>query len=91
MHDHCPACGLRFEREQGYFLGALYIAYALATPILSLLTLVCWLLGVGSVGLSFLAAIIVFFPISPMVFRYSRVIWMHLDHLLDPRTETQDI
>ena len=25
MHERCAVCGLRFEREQGYFLGAMYI------------------------------------------------------------------
>ncbi len=30
MHRACPACGLEFEREPGYFLGAMYFSYALA-------------------------------------------------------------
>ena len=25
MADHCPACGHRFEREQGYWLGAVIV------------------------------------------------------------------
>src|SRR5207245_1028172 len=28
MHAHCAACGLRYEHEQGYFVGAIYINYA---------------------------------------------------------------
>src|SRR5438552_15803247 len=28
MHARCPVCGLRLEREQGYFMGAMYISYA---------------------------------------------------------------
>src|SRR5215831_8819023 len=27
MHERCAVCHLRFEREQGYFLGAMYINY----------------------------------------------------------------
>ena len=26
MHTNCPVCGLLYNREQGFFLGALYIA-----------------------------------------------------------------
>jgi uncharacterized protein (DUF983 family) len=89
MNESCPVCGLKFEREQGYFLSALYVAYGLAVPILSLLTLGVWLLTRRTVGQSFLIAIIVFVPLSYWVFRYSRVIWMHLDQILDPRPETQ--
>src|SRR6266705_7122554 len=36
MHERCAVCGLRFEREQGYFLGAMYINYG-ATVVLALL------------------------------------------------------
>ena len=60
MHESCPVCATRFEREQGYFMGALYVAHAMAMPILSALTLLCWLLGFGSVGRSFFLAIVVF-------------------------------
>ena len=30
MHAQCPACGLRFEREPGYFTGAMYLSYGVA-------------------------------------------------------------
>lgn len=26
MHEQCPHCALKFEREQGYFVGAMYIS-----------------------------------------------------------------
>src|SRR5437868_1751131 len=37
MNDPCPVCGLVIEREQGYFLGSMYVSYGLA----------CLLIGVG--------------------------------------------
>src|SRR5690242_5111583 len=43
MNDVCPACGLKFEREQGYFLGALYMSYAMAVPLMALLVALFWL------------------------------------------------
>jgi uncharacterized protein (DUF983 family) len=30
MNRRCPACGLEFEREPGYYLGAMYFSYGLA-------------------------------------------------------------
>jgi hypothetical protein len=27
MNECCLACGLKFEREQGYFLGAMGVSY----------------------------------------------------------------
>jgi hypothetical protein len=33
MHDNGAHCRLRFEREQGYFIGAMYINYAATVAI----------------------------------------------------------
>ena len=87
MHEQCPVCGLLFEREQGYFLAALYVAYGMTVPIMALFTLVAWLSGAGSVWHSFLISMVVFIPLGPWLLRYSRVIWMHLDRLMDPPRE----
>lgn len=27
LAEHCPGCGMRFEREEGFFLGALFINF----------------------------------------------------------------
>jgi hypothetical protein len=40
MHACCPVCGLHFEREEGYFLGAMYISYGMSATILIAATLV---------------------------------------------------
>jgi len=33
MHERCAVCGLRYEREQGYFVGAIYINYAVTVAV----------------------------------------------------------
>ena len=33
MNSYCFHCGLKFEREQGYFVGAIYINYAATVAI----------------------------------------------------------
>src|SRR5688572_20238444 len=85
MHDACPACGLLFMRETGYFTGAMYFSYALGIPIiaattgllyLALPTWRLWQLVLVSWGL--------FLPLVPAVFRYSRVLWIHFDRYYDP-------
>jgi len=85
MHPTCPVCELRFEREPGYFTGAMYVSYALAVPLLAALT---GLVAVVAPGLSFEAmvgvAALVFLAFVPALFRASRCIWIHLDHTVDP-------
>ena len=78
----CPVCGLVFERETGYFVGAMYASYAFG-----LVTTAYWLplllLGAPTwlvIGLPTAHLILQ----TPLTFRYSRVIWLHLDHGFDP-------
>jgi hypothetical protein len=82
MNDPCPACGLRYEREQGYFVGAIYVNYALTT-VVTLGTV----LGLdGLVGLSLAAQLgigIALGALVPLVFfRYARSLWLAIDFLV---------
>jgi uncharacterized protein (DUF983 family) len=84
MHSTCPHCGLVFEREQGYFIGAIYINYAatvlIAVPgffLFSIFTdltinqqLVIWV------------SFAIIFPL--LFFHHSRSLWLVLDHLFNP-------
>ena len=81
MHETCPACGHRFEREQGYFLGAMYASYFMAVPAVGLLTWAfsAWVVPGWRLEWATLLAAPVFLALVPLIFRYSRVIWMHLD------------
>lgn len=85
MNVQCPSCGLKFEREQGYFLGAMYISYTFA---IVLITLLFWSVSLVAPQASFeaalMAATVVFLPFVPAVFRYSRILWMYFDRMIDP-------
>lgn len=84
MHRACPRCGLVFEREHGYFVGAMVVSYAIGVIAYGGLTLGLWL-GVGmSVELALVAGALSLIAAAPVIVRYSRVIWMHLDQALDP-------
>lgn len=80
MNEPCPVCGLRFERDPGYFLGAMYASYFLASGVMvPLLFLIWWLWpDLDSVDVVLVTGL-AFLPFVPLVFRYSRVIWIHLD------------
>ena len=42
MYDRCPFCNLKFEREDGYFLGAMYIGYGLGVGAIAVLAAPVW-------------------------------------------------
>jgi uncharacterized protein (DUF983 family) len=85
MNDPCPVCGLVFEREPGYFFGAMYFSYGLSVLILvPLYFLAGWLFPEVDYLLLPLIAFIPYFPLIPAIFRYSRVLWIYFDRNLAP-------
>jgi uncharacterized protein (DUF983 family) len=86
MNDPCPVCGLLIEREEGYFLGAMYISYVLASAIIASAYFGTAALFPSWPGpLLVLVACLVYLPLVPIVFRYSRVLWVYFDRAADPR------
>ncbi len=77
MPDACASCGLDFKREQGYYIGAMYINYGVTTVILLGVSLpligrfplpqILWPLGLFCT----------LFPV--WFFRYSRSLWLAID------------
>lgn len=84
MHPRCPVCGLKFEREPGYFLGALYFSYALSLPPGLALVLLIWRITDWPFDLVMLAAVVAWLPFVPPVTRWARVLWMYVDWRFDP-------
>ncbi|MBI2824863.1 MAG: DUF983 domain-containing protein [Planctomycetia bacterium] len=84
MHPNCPACGLRYEREPGYFLGSIYFNYG----VTALLVTAAYVAGFALTDLSprvLLWSLAVFCVVFPLwFFRYARAIWMVWDHFVDP-------
>jgi uncharacterized protein (DUF983 family) len=84
MHPQCPACGLKYEREPGYFLGAMYIGYALALPLIAVLAIVIWAATRWTWETLFFAVLLAFIPVAPFIARLARVLWIHFDRSVDP-------
>jgi hypothetical protein len=84
MRARCPVCRLRIEREQGYFVGAIYLNYAV-----TVLTVMAGYFAVDSFfgfslgqQLALWGAFSILFPL--WFFRYGKSLWLSLDFYLDP-------
>ena len=64
--------------------GAMYVSYALAAPILGLVTLLCWALLRWPLEWAYAAAVVVLLLCTPAIFRYSRIAWVHFDRWTEP-------
>ncbi len=84
MYETCPVCHLKFDREQGYFLGAMYVSYGLSIPPVLALVVTLWRLAGWSFGTAIVGAFVAYLPLVPVVVRLSRVIWIYIDRSVDP-------
>ena len=84
MHEGCAACGLRFERAQGYWVGAIYVNYAATVLIPIAGYFVLWRVADLSTAtqLSVWIPFVIVFPL--WFFRYSRSLWLALEHFVNP-------
>ena len=89
MNEDCPGCRLDFDRgEPGHFTGAMYVSYALAIPLIALLTLIEHLiLPSWSLFRLVVLASLLCLPLDPLVWQYSRVIWIYFDRYFDPEDD----
>lgn len=84
MYERCPVCDLKFERESGYFLGAMYISYGLGVVCIAFLALVLWTVTSWGIIKIIVWASILFLPFVWPITLLSRVLWLYLDWAVDP-------
>jgi uncharacterized protein (DUF983 family) len=90
LRERCPTCGLKFEREEGFWLGGYVINVALGEA--GLLILLALLIGMLANGHSipvwpFVAGGVAIAVGGPMVtFPVSRTVWSAIDQIMRPLT-----
>lgn len=83
VRQHCPACGTLFQREEGFFVGAIMLnvvtteAAVLAAAALSLLLFA----GRDALLLGLLFAVALLFPVA--FYHHSWSLWLAGDHLVE--------
>ena len=87
LRDRCPRCGVRFEREEGYFLGA----YALNLIVAEFVGLGLAIVLIFKTDLRHLpliwqeviaVALAIAFPV--ILFPFSRTVWIAMDLMFHP-------
>jgi hypothetical protein len=78
MHADCPACGLHFEPEPGFFWGSMYITYAfsMALFLMTFAALSIWA-PKAATWVYLVLIISINTVLLPWSFRYSRVLMLY--------------
>ena len=84
MNEVCAVCDLRFERAQGYWIGAIYVNYGVTTliAVVGYFSLWAWTEPSTALQLAMWLPFCVLFPL--WFFRYSRAIWLALEQGINP-------
>ena len=81
MVPDCPRCGLHFEREQGYWAGALAVNIICVGGLFAVSFLIAMILTVPDVPVGLMLAIFVpMMVLGPIVwYPFSKTIWVAID------------
>jgi hypothetical protein len=84
LQPACPSCGLKFERDEGSFLGAMSLNYGVTLVVFLVPVLVCYLCGVlsGMVAAVLAGVGALGFPV--LFYRSSRSWWLMNYYLVVP-------
>jgi uncharacterized protein (DUF983 family) len=79
MHKFCSNCGLKYEREPGFWQGAMYVSYALSTAIFILTWLITYFVFPEDTPLhySIILVVVLALFLMPTNWRWSRLIWLN--------------
>jgi uncharacterized protein (DUF983 family) len=84
MCERCSVCDLKFQREAGYFLGAMYISFGLALVTIALIAVLLWAITGWWITRAVIWAVVLFLPLAPAISLFARVLWIYLDQTIDP-------
>ena len=84
MVDDCPRCGLHFEREAGYWAGALAINIGIAGAVFVAVFVTALVLTVPDVPVApLLAVLIPLMILTPILaYPFSKTLWVAVDRAL---------
>ncbi|WP_423148844.1 DUF983 domain-containing protein [Rubrolithibacter danxiaensis] len=79
MNDTCPHCGLRYEREPGYFYVSMFISYGLSVAEIVAVGVLTYFITGNSEDpyLYIIVTLIAIILLAPVNYRYSRVILLY--------------
>ena len=83
VRHHCPSCGALFQREEGFFVGAIMVN-VVTTEAAVMAAAGLWLLlarGDDSVLLPLLFAVALLFPVA--FYHHAWSLWLAADHLVE--------
>lgn len=79
MYENCRVCDHKFEKEPGYFYGAMYVSYMLTVAqAIGIYILLAYIFEIENNLQIFFCIVVAMIGLSFFNMRISRTIWIHL-------------
>ena len=78
MHPTCYSCGLRYEREVGFFYGAMYVSYGLNAGFFIVSYLIDQLYLHAETWKFITFILVSMIVLLPVTYRTARLIWLNI-------------
>jgi uncharacterized protein (DUF983 family) len=89
IHSNCSHCGLRYEKEPGFFFGAMYVSYMFNIALFVTCVVAYFVLLDQYISGWFLMAFYVVMTVilTPIYYRLSRMIWLNFFQSYEPEKQ----
>jgi uncharacterized protein (DUF983 family) len=78
MNSHCLHCGVRFEKEPGFFFGAMFVSYAINVAILIItFCLLYFVFNDPALWVYIVTVPTLVVLLLPLIFRFSRTLYLY--------------
>lgn len=90
MNSRCTSCNQPFLKEEGYYLGSMIAAYFFScltvVPVFVIGSFVLHLEIITLIGIGSVQVVI----LSPLVYRYSTLLWLWIETILNRKLDDSD-
>lgn len=87
MYERCSVCGWRFEREEGYWTGAVALNLVVTELLIALVAVplaISLALSGKPITLLMVVGLPIPFVLPLLFFRHAKSLWMSIDFMLHP-------
>jgi hypothetical protein len=78
MNKTCPCCEQKFYLEPSFYVGAMYVSYALQVALfVAVIVAIKVLFPKATTSTYVITIVITVIVLTPLIFRLSRSIWIH--------------
>ena len=78
MPERCSACNLKYDMEQGFWYGAMYISYGIGVAIVVAVVVALTVLTDYGIFQKSGIATLFLLLLMPLIFRYARALWINI-------------